>query len=57
MRPIILGISGGTGAGKTFTVNHLLEAYPEGDLTNQSNYYIASALFELEKWDFKNLFT
>ena len=41
MRPIILGISGGTGAGKTFTVNNLLEAYPEGDIIsiNLDSYY------------------
>ena len=41
MRPIILGISGGTGAGKTFTVNNLLEAYPEGDniSINLDSYY------------------
>ena len=27
-----------------------MEAYPEGDLTNQSHYYIGSALYSLEKW-------
>jgi len=41
MRPIILGMAGGTGSGKTYTVNRLLEIYSLEDITaiGQDSYY------------------
>ena len=41
MRPIILGIAGGTGSGKTFTVNNLLSSYPSNSISaiNLDSYY------------------
>ena len=41
MRPIILGMAGGTGSGKTYTVNRLLEIYSVDNITTigQDSYY------------------
>ena len=41
MRPIILGVAGGTGSGKTFTVNNLLSTYPSNSINaiNLDSYY------------------
>ena len=41
MRPIILGMAGGTGSGKTYTVNKLLEIYSVDNITTigQDSYY------------------
>ena len=41
MRPTIIGISGGTGAGKTFLANKIVETYSEKNIAviNQDSYY------------------
>ena len=41
MRPIILGMAGGTGSGKTYTVNRLLEIYSVEEIAaiGQDSYY------------------
>jgi uridine kinase len=40
-QPYIIGISGGSGSGKTYFMNHLLHAFDEKDLCviSQDNYY------------------
>ena len=41
MRPAVIGIGGGTGAGKTYLANKLVEAYSEENIAviNQDSYY------------------
>ena len=41
MKPIIIGIAGGTGSGKTYTVNKLLNSYSKNYIINieQDSYY------------------
>ena len=41
MKPIIIGIAGGTGSGKTYTVNRLLNSYSKNFIINieQDSYY------------------
>ena len=41
MKPIIIGMAGGTGSGKTYTVNKLLNSYPKNYIINieQDSYY------------------
>ena len=41
MRPTVIGISGGTGAGKTFLANKIVETYSEENIAviNQDSYY------------------
>ena len=41
MKPIIVGMTGGTGSGKTYTANKLLSSYPKNYIINieQDSYY------------------
>ena len=41
MKPIIIGMAGGTGSGKTYTVNRLLNSYSKNYIINieQDSYY------------------
>ena len=43
MRPTVIGIGGGTGAGKTYLANKLVETYIEESIAviNQDSYYKA----------------
>ena len=41
MKPIIIGIAGGTGSGKTYTVNKILNSYSKNYIISieQDSYY------------------